>query len=78
VGAVALLLLILLVLYPVPKDISARVLAKPSAEISSVVSPMLTQAQMFAAMAKDQYRSHSELAVFGIAAIVLLGFMLRT
>jgi hypothetical protein len=78
VVGLAILLLILLVIYPVPKDVSDRALTKPSAEISSMGRYVRVQTQSFAAVALDQGRAHSELAVFGLAAIVLLGFMLRT
>ena len=36
------------------------------------------QTESYAALARETSRTHSELVVFGIAAIVLLGFMLRT
>jgi hypothetical protein len=78
VVGLAILLLMLLVIYPVPQDVADRALTKPAEEISSMVRDVRMQTQSFAAVALDQGRTHSELAVFGIAAIVLLGFMLRT
>ena len=78
-GTVALLLGALLVIYaPVRDDVSRRVMTKPSGELSSVVHRMRSQTEYAAAVAREQVRSHSELAVFAIAAVVLFGFMLRT
>jgi len=77
-GALALLLLILLVIYkPMRDDVSQRVMTNPSGEISSVMHQARNQADRIAAIAFEESRSHSELVVFGIAAVVLFGFMLR-
>jgi hypothetical protein len=76
-GAVAILLLILLVVYaPVREDVSS--LTKPSAVLSSEVERARNQVDAFAALVLYQSRMHSELVIFAIAAVVLLGFMLRT
>ena len=78
-ATVALLLLALLFIYdPVRDDVARRVIDKPSAEISTVVSRVRHQTEMAAALARETARSHSELTVFAIAAVVLLGFMLRS
>ena len=78
VGTVAVLLLILLVIYdPIREDVTRRA-TKPSAELSSAVHRVSYQVNSFAALALEQSRSHTELVVFGVAAVVLLGFMLRT
>jgi hypothetical protein len=78
-GVVALLLVAILVIYdPVREDVSRRVLTRPSAELSTVVQRTRNQAEHVAAAAREQFRTHSELAVFAIAAAVLFGFMLRT
>jgi len=78
VGTVAVLLLILLVIYdPIREDVTRRV-TKPSAELSSVVHRVSYQVNSFAALGLETSRSHTELVVFAIAAVVLLGFMLRT
>jgi len=77
-GAVALLLVILLVIYkPMRDDVSQKVMNNPSGEISSAMYQVRHQADWYAAIALEQSRSHSELMVFGIAAVVLFGFMLR-
>jgi hypothetical protein len=76
---VALVLLALTFIYdPVRDDVARRVITKPSAEISSVVSTVRHKTEAVASMARETARSHSELTVFAIAAVVLLGFMLRT
>jgi hypothetical protein len=78
-ATVAVLLLIILVIYePVRKDVSSRVMTKPAEEVSSLVRTVRYQTESFAAVTLETSRTHSELVVFGIAAIVLLGFMLRT
>ena len=78
-ATVTLLLLALLFIYdPVRDDITRRAVTKPSAEISSVVIRLRHQTENVAAMARETARSNSELAVFSIAAVVLLGFMLRS
>ena len=78
VGTVVVLLLILLVIYdPIREDVAHRA-TKPSAEISSVVHRVGYQVNAFAALALETSRTHTELTVFAIAAVVLLGFMLRT
>jgi hypothetical protein len=77
-GAVAFLLLALLVIYdPIREDASRRVL-KPTAELSGAAQGVRTRAVAMAALARETTRSHTELVVFGIAAAVLFGFMLRT
>jgi hypothetical protein len=77
-GTIVVLLLILLVIYnPIREDVSRRV-TKPSAEISSLVHRVGYQVDAFAALALETSRTHSELVVFAVAAVVLLGFMLRT
>ena len=78
-ATVAVLLLALLYIYdPVRDDLTRRALDKPSAEISSVLSRVRHQTELAAAMARETARSNSELTVFAIAAVVLLGFMLRS
>jgi hypothetical protein len=78
VGTVVVLLLILLVIYdPIREDVAHRA-TKPSAEISSVVHRVGYQVDAFASLALETSRTHTELVVFAIAAVVLLGFMLRT
>jgi len=78
-ATVTLLLLALLFIYdPVRDDITRRSVTKPSAEIVSVVSRLRHQTDNLAALARETARSNSELAVFAIAAVVLLGFMLRS
>ena len=78
-GTVAILLLVLLLIYdPVRDDVTRRVMTKPSAEISSVLSRVRHQTENAAALARNTARSNSELTVFAIAAVVLLGFMLRS
>ena len=78
VGTVVVLLLILLVIYdPIREDVAHRV-TKPSAEISSVMHRVGYQVDAFASLALETSRTHTELVVFAIAAVVLLGFMLRT
>ena len=78
-ATVTLVLLALLFIYdPVRDDITRRVMTKPSTEISTVVSRVRHQTEMVASMARETARSNSELTVFAIAAVVLLGFMLRS
>jgi len=78
-ATVTLLLLALLFIYdPVRDDITRRSVTKPSAEIVNVVSRLRHQTDNLAALARETARSNSELAVFAIAAVVLLGFMLRS
>jgi hypothetical protein len=78
-ATVTLVLLALLFIYdPVRDDITRRVMTKPSAEISTVVSRVRHQTEIVASMARETARSNSELTVFAIAAVVLLGFMLRS
>jgi hypothetical protein len=77
-GAVALLLLALVVIYAPVREDARRVMSRPSAEVSSVVQRVRYHAGNGAAMAREQYRSKTELVLFGIAAVVLFGFMLRT
>ena len=78
-ATVTLVLLALLFIYePVRGDVTRLVMTKPSAEISSVVGRVRHQTELAAAMARETARSNSELAVFSIAAVVLLGFMLRS
>jgi len=78
-ATVTLLLLALLFIYdPVRDDITRRSVTKPSAEIVSVVSRLRHQTDNLAALARETARSNSELTVFAIAAVVLLGFMLRS
>jgi hypothetical protein len=78
-ATVTLLLLALLFIYdPVRDDITRGSVTKPSAEIVNVVSRLRHQTDNLAALARETARSNSELAVFAIAAVVLLGFMLRS
>ena len=78
-GTVALLLVALLVIYdPVRDNVSRHVMTKPAAGLSSVAHQMRDRTEYTAAVAREQVRSHSELAVFAFAAVVLFGFMLRT
>jgi hypothetical protein len=77
-AAVAVLLLIILVIYkPVRDDVSHGLMTKSSSELTSVVYQARNSTQRVAAVALEQSRSHSELVVFAIAAVVLFGFMLR-
>jgi hypothetical protein len=76
---VALLLVALLIIYdPVRDNVSRGVIMKPSAEVSSVAHLARDRTAYTAAVAREQVRSHSELAFFAFAAVVLFGFMLRT
>ena len=78
-ATVTLVLLALLFIYdPVRDDVTRRVMTKPSAEISTVVSRVRHQTELAAAMARETARSNSELTFFAVAAVVLLGFMLRS
>jgi len=78
-ATVAVLLLALLYIYdPVRDNVTRRVMDKPSAEISSVLSRVRHQTELAAAMARETARSNSELTFFAVAAVVLLGFMLRS
>ena len=43
-----------------------------------MVSRVRHQTEMAASLARETARSNSELTIFAIAAVVLLGFMLRT
>jgi multisubunit Na+/H+ antiporter MnhB subunit len=78
-ATVAILLLALIFIYePVRDDVTRRVMTKPAAEISSVLGRVRHQTEWAAALARETARSNSELTMFAIAAVVLLGFMLRS
>jgi hypothetical protein len=78
-GAVALLLLVIVVIYdPVPDDVSRRVIKQPAAEVSSVVLTVYSQTRSLASMARERTRAHTELVTFALAAAVLFGLMLRS
>lgn len=73
-----MLLLIILVIYkPVRDDLSQGLMTKSSSELTSVVYQARNSSQRAAAVVYEQSRSHSELVVFAIGAVVLFGFMLR-
>jgi hypothetical protein len=78
-GAVALLLLAIVVIYdPVPDDVSRRVMKQPAAELSSVLQTVQSQTHTLAGMVRERTRAHTELVTFAIAAAVLFGLMLRS
>ena len=78
-GAVAILLLLLLVLYaPAREDVSRRILTEPSAQVSSLVQRVSVNVDAALAVVLYQSRTHSEMVIFAIVAVVLFGFMLRT
>lgn len=78
-GAVALLLLAIVVIYdPVPDDVSRRVMKRPAAEVSSVVQNVHSQTRTLTAIVRNRTRAHTELVTFAIAAAVLFGLMLRS
>jgi hypothetical protein len=77
-GAVAILLLLILVIYePVREDVSRRILTEPAAEVSSLVQTVRVRTDAAAAVVLYQSRQHSEMVIFAIVAVVLFGFMLR-
>jgi len=78
-GAVALLVLAIIVIYdPVPDDVSRRVMKQPAAELTTVVQGVHSQTRTLAGFARERTRAHTELVTFAIAAAVLFGLMLRS
>jgi hypothetical protein len=79
VGAVALLLVAIVVIYdPVPDDVSRRVMKQPGAELSTVVQAVHSQTRTVASVVRERTRAHTELVTFALAAAVLFGLMLRS
>jgi len=78
-GAVALLLVAIVVIYnPVPDEVSRRVMKQPVAELSSVVENVRGQTGSVAGIVRERTRAHTELVTFALAAAVLFGLMLRS
>jgi hypothetical protein len=78
-GAVALLLVAIVVIYdPVPDDVSRRVMKQPAAQVSSVVQNVHSQTRTLANIVRDRTRAHTELVTFAMAAAILFGLMLRS
>jgi len=77
-GAIALLALVLLVIYSPAREDAKRVMAEPSAGLTTAAYSVRSHTRTATAMVQETYRTNSELVIFGIAAVVLLGFMLKT
>jgi hypothetical protein len=77
-GAIALLLLALLVIYSPAREDARRVMSEPSAGLTSAAYSARSYSRSAAALVQETYRTNSELVIFGIAAVVLLGFLLKT
>ena len=79
VGALSLLLLALVIIDDRARThVTDRAMTNPSAEVSNVVHTVRTQTRNLAGEVREQVHLHPELAVFAVAAAVLVGFMLRT
>ena len=79
VGAVALLVVAIIVIYdPVPDEVSRRMVKQPAAEVSSVVQSGYSQTRTIASFARERTRAHTELVTFAMAAAILFGLMLRS
>lgn len=79
VGALSLLLLALVIIDDRARTrVADRAMTNPSAEVSNVVHTMRSQTRNLAGEVREQVHLHPELAIFAVAAAVLVGFMLRT
>ena len=79
VGALALLLLALVLIDDRARThVTDRAMTNPSAEVSNVVHTVRSQTRNLAGEVREQVHLHPELAIFAVAAAVLVGFMLRT
>ena len=79
VGAVSLLLLALVIIDDRARThVTDRAMTNPSAEVSNVVNTVRSQTRNLAGEVREQVHLHPELAIFAVAAAVLVGFMLRT
>ena len=79
VGAVSLLLLALVIIDDRARThVTDRAMTNPSAEVSNVVHTVRSQTRNLTGEVREQVHLHPELAIFAVAAAVLVGFMLRT
>jgi hypothetical protein len=78
-ATVTILLLVLIAFDDRVRDqFSRRVVAHPSAELTSVGRQVSDFTTVIAAAARDQSLGHAPLLIFSLAAAVLVLFMLRT
>ena len=79
-GALALLLLALVIIYDRARDdVTERVDGKSvSGDVERRAHACASHTRNVAGEARETVHSHPELVVFAIAAAVLVGFMLRT
>jgi hypothetical protein len=78
-GALTLLIVLLVAIDDRVRDqITARVHAGPSAQIADLGSRARDVAAILASAARDQSIEHAPLAIFVVAATVLVLFMVRT
>jgi hypothetical protein len=78
-GTVAILLLVLVAAdHRVRDQISERVVARPSVELTSASRQLNDLTNIVTRAARDQSRGHAPLLIFTLAAAVLVVFMLRT
>ena len=79
VGALSLLLLALVIIDDRARThVTDRAMTNPSAEVSNVVHTVRSQTRNLTGEVREQVHLHPELAIFAVAAAVLVGFMLRT
>jgi hypothetical protein len=79
VGAITILLIALAVADDrVREHVTHRVVAQPTAEISSVMARVRRSAETVAVIVRAESRAHTPLVVFSVAAAILVAFMLRT
>ena len=78
-GGVAILLLALIAFDDRVRDhVTRRIVAHPSAELSSVGRQVSDFTSVIAIAARDQSIGHAPLLIFTLATAVLVLFMLRT
>jgi hypothetical protein len=79
VGAVLLLLLALIAVDDrVRGYVTNRLLPRPATEVSTAVGLVRSEANTIAMIAREESRGHATLIYFGLAAAILVVFMLRT
>ena len=79
VGTVGILLAVLIAFDAGVRDeMSRRVLAHPSMELSNIVRQVSDFTSVIAVAARTQSFGHAPLLIFTLAAAVLVVFMLRT
>lgn len=77
-SALALVVALVMIDADVRQQISLRLSSHPAAELASTGERVRDLASVIAVAAREQTLAHAPLAIFTLAAVVLVLFMLRT